>query len=246
MSSSSSSSSSSSRANSTAIRVAVIGGVALAVTTASIIGWRHWAKKRNDASPVDASATVAETTITTTTLSTSPPSPPPITTTTTASAIAPSVIAAPAPSVPVAVAAPIPTVPVATPAPAVDLVSTTTVVETKTSSITVTPTIVAKVPRRVMYIMRGVPGSGKSTLAKQILEQASSVGDGDTGAIFSTDDFFAQSGTYRFNPKLLGNAHQWNFERTQAALLANRSPIIIDNSKISHIFACLHQLMIMA
>jgi tRNA uridine 5-carbamoylmethylation protein Kti12 len=56
---------------------------------------------------------------------------------------------------------------------------------------------------KTLYIMRGVPGSGKSTLAKQLAE-------GDESKIFSTDDYWMKDGTYQFDPKMLGNAHEWN------------------------------------
>lgn len=56
---------------------------------------------------------------------------------------------------------------------------------------------------KTLYIMRGVPGSGKSTLANQLAE-------GDESRILSTDQFFMKDGTYQFDGKMLGKAHEWN------------------------------------
>lgn len=54
-----------------------------------------------------------------------------------------------------------------------------------------------------LIIMRGLPGSGKSTLVKNLYHDAD---------IFSTDNYWLRpDGTYDFNVKLLGKAHEWNF-----------------------------------
>lgn len=51
------------------------------------------------------------------------------------------------------------------------------------------------------------------------------------GQSFSTDDFFInEQGEYIFDPRKIGDAHNWNQERTQKALLAGISPIFIDNT----------------
>lgn len=75
---------------------------------------------------------------------------------------------------------------------------------------------------KTLIIMQGVSGSGKSTLAAQLA--------GDEGVIFSTDDYFMDNGEYKFNPKILGNAHKWN-QRIARDAMENQHPlIIIDNT----------------
>jgi len=82
--------------------------------------------------------------------------------------------------------------------------------------------------KRVLVILRGVSGSGKSTLSNHILENTTE--HGCCGFICSTDHFFEQTGTYVFNPQLLGRAHSWNQERCAKAIAAGLSPILIDNT----------------
>lgn len=80
---------------------------------------------------------------------------------------------------------------------------------------------------KTLYIMRGVPGSGKSTKARELL------GDSTTGIILSTDDFFTlDTGTYEFDAKRLGDAHQWNQQRARKAITSGMSPVIIDNTHV--------------
>ncbi|XP_076831895.1 uncharacterized protein n4bp2l2 isoform X2 [Brachyhypopomus gauderio] len=78
----------------------------------------------------------------------------------------------------------------------------------------------------VLILMRGLPGSGKSTLAKEIVSTVS------TGLILSTDDYFFQENGYFFDPSVLGDAHEWNQQRAREAMLAGRSPVVIDNTNI--------------
>uniref|UniRef100_UPI0037E81BE9 breast cancer type 2 susceptibility protein-like n=1 Tax=Semicossyphus pulcher TaxID=241346 RepID=UPI0037E81BE9 len=78
----------------------------------------------------------------------------------------------------------------------------------------------------VLILMRGLPGSGKSTLARELLCS------GPSGLILSTDDYFAHRDGYRYEPGLLGAAHEWNQRRAKDAMHDGRSPIIIDNTNI--------------
>lgn len=78
----------------------------------------------------------------------------------------------------------------------------------------------------VLILMRGLPGSGKSTLARELLLT------GPSGLILSTDDYFSHSEGYRYEPCLLGAAHEWNQRRANDAMHDGRSPIIIDNTNI--------------
>lgn len=88
---------------------------------------------------------------------------------------------------------------------------------------------------KVLIIMRGVPGSGKSFKARQL--------KGDSGAIFSTDDFWGTDPeTYRANwnkaqeegsvGQKLGQYHGENLKRAIEAMDQGVSPIIIDNTNI--------------
>ncbi|KAL6115872.1 uncharacterized protein ACO6RY_00620 [Pungitius sinensis] len=78
----------------------------------------------------------------------------------------------------------------------------------------------------VLILMRGLPGSGKSTLARERLSES------PDGLILSTDDYFAFRDGYRYEPGLLGAAHEWNQNRAKAAMHDGRSPIIIDNTNV--------------
>lgn len=78
----------------------------------------------------------------------------------------------------------------------------------------------------VLILMRGLPGSGKSTLARDLLSS------GPSGLILSTDDYFAHRDGYRYDPGLLGAAHEWNQNRAKDAMCDGRSPVIIDNTNI--------------
>jgi predicted kinase len=70
--------------------------------------------------------------------------------------------------------------------------------------------------------MQGASGSGKSTKAEELAVELDAV-------IYSTDDIFAESGTYIFNPKLLGVNHKKNLDRTIEALKAGKN-VIVDNT----------------
>lgn len=72
---------------------------------------------------------------------------------------------------------------------------------------------------KVMILMRGVSGSGKSSIAKQL-----------GGVIFSTDDFFVQSGKYNYDDSKIIEAHLSNQAKTEDAMSHGISPIIIDNT----------------
>jgi len=76
----------------------------------------------------------------------------------------------------------------------------------------------------ILYILRGVSGSGKSTLSHKLI--------GNDGVILSTDEFFTTSQGYKFDSKMLSEAHKWNEERAFVAMEAQISPIIIDNTNL--------------
>ncbi|XP_037123873.1 NEDD4-binding protein 2-like 2 [Syngnathus acus] len=78
----------------------------------------------------------------------------------------------------------------------------------------------------VLILMRGLPGSGKTTMARELLAT------GPSGLILSTDDYFVHDSGYRYDPNLLGEAHEWNHQRAGDAMRDGRSPVIIDNTNL--------------
>lgn len=82
----------------------------------------------------------------------------------------------------------------------------------------------AEKPPKTLILMRGLPGSGKSTKAKILA--------GPQGLIFSTDDFFMVNGHYVYDPKMIGDYHKKNLERTVKAMLEEKPLIVIDNTNI--------------
>jgi len=73
-----------------------------------------------------------------------------------------------------------------------------------------------------LWIVRSPSGAGKSTLAEQIA--------GVNGVIFTTDDYFMHNGKYIFDAKRLGQAHQWNQERTEQAMKQGIPTIVVANT----------------
>lgn len=70
-----------------------------------------------------------------------------------------------------------------------------------------------------LYIMRGCSGSGKSTIAKEL-----------GGTICSADDYFIKDGTYNFDPKKLGSAHNYCRVKAVFALKSKTPVVVIDNT----------------
>lgn len=83
---------------------------------------------------------------------------------------------------------------------------------------------------KVLVIMRGVPGCGKSYLAKRVLESTIGFDNNYYLHILSADDYFFQSGVYRYDSQKISEAHGWNHNRAHQALSRGFSPIIIDNT----------------
>lgn len=87
-------------------------------------------------------------------------------------------------------------------------------------------------PNNVLVIMRGIPGSGKSTTAKRLVKN---------GVIHSTDDIIESKHDYNkffadmieakdFSP--LHKVHSENNKNAKASMIADISPVIIDNTNI--------------
>ncbi|CAG7828349.1 unnamed protein product [Allacma fusca] len=76
-----------------------------------------------------------------------------------------------------------------------------------------------------LILMRGVSGSGKSILATLLC------GVTQTGVIFSADDFFLdRKGNYHYKPDDIGKAHDTCRELCLNAMVASKTPVIIDNT----------------
>lgn len=77
-----------------------------------------------------------------------------------------------------------------------------------------------------LYIIRGLPGAGKSTFARNFLSKTPSF-RWYQFRIFEADDFFTMAdGTYKFDARLLGEAHNLCFLKTVDALRRNCSAIV--------------------
>lgn len=77
-----------------------------------------------------------------------------------------------------------------------------------------------------LTLIRGIPGSGKSTLAKKLCSRI----DGNT-IIRESDMFFMHQGEYKFDVKLLGDAHKW-CQQECAYWLFRRFHVFISNTSI--------------
>ena len=83
-------------------------------------------------------------------------------------------------------------------------------------------------PELSITLIRGLPGSGKSTLAKKLLLESEL--HESTAIHLETDMFFIDgSGDYRFQPKLLPEAHQW-CQQQCALFLKEKQSVIISNT----------------
>ena len=81
-----------------------------------------------------------------------------------------------------------------------------------------------------VYIMVGLPGSGKSTIAKGIAAQA--MAHSHDAIIHSTDNYFMDNGTYRFNRDHLGRNHKRNQEAFKKSVRDRVHTIIVDNTNL--------------
>ncbi|RZF43703.1 hypothetical protein LSTR_LSTR014731 [Laodelphax striatellus] len=88
---------------------------------------------------------------------------------------------------------------------------------------------------KVMILLRGCPGSGKSFMAEKMVMNVNKIRPHMNlklkDHVFSTDDYFmSPKHGYRFDAKMLPQAHDWNKNRAHKALLKNVNPVIIDNT----------------
>lgn len=79
-------------------------------------------------------------------------------------------------------------------------------------------------PRKKLFLIRGLPGSGKSTLA-QVLARAYT-----TEHHYEADDYFVQDSIYKFNPKQIGDAHDWCQKKFTEAINWGACTVIVSNT----------------
>lgn len=76
----------------------------------------------------------------------------------------------------------------------------------------------------MIILMRGLPGSGKSTITKEIIKKFPNF------YVASADYFFIDAnGQYKFDPKLIKDAHIWCKKSVYEAL-KNKNFVIVDNT----------------
>jgi hypothetical protein len=84
-----------------------------------------------------------------------------------------------------------------------------------------------------LIICRGIAGAGKSSLARKLRDTII------WSDIYSTDQYWIRpDGVYDWNPKRIGEAHQWNFDCFRFAFSEdNDNPpvvVFIDNTNIQY------------
>lgn len=83
-------------------------------------------------------------------------------------------------------------------------------------------------PEKVLHIMRGISGSGKSTVARELAES------NKDSVILSTDRFFMDKGTYKFDPSKIAEHHTQNIKDAHDHMENGTSNVIIDNTNLVH------------
>ena len=83
-------------------------------------------------------------------------------------------------------------------------------------------------PEKTLHIMRGISGSGKSTVARELAES------NKDSVILSTDRFFMDKGTYKFDPGNLMKHHTQNIKDAHDHMKKGTSNVIIDNTNLVH------------
>lgn len=75
--------------------------------------------------------------------------------------------------------------------------------------------------KNTLHIVRGLPGSGKSTVARRMLQ------DGTAQLHFEADMYFLnEAGEYKFDPRKIGRAHEWCYNKTTRALDQGKNVVV--------------------
>jgi predicted kinase len=77
----------------------------------------------------------------------------------------------------------------------------------------------------LVTILVGIPGSGKSRYAQLRADLGK-----DLAVVVSADALFSESGTYRFDPSRLGEAHAQCMRRFVEAMRAATELVVVDNT----------------
>lgn len=85
----------------------------------------------------------------------------------------------------------------------------------------------------ICYIIRGLSGSGKSTLAEAIAFGAG-IESRPKDYICSADDYFMVGKEYKFDARLLGEAHRKCFSKFLNLIRSKASVVIIDNTNVTY------------
>lgn len=82
-----------------------------------------------------------------------------------------------------------------------------------------------------LVVYRGLPGSGKSTTAKKMRDSLIDIGE--TVGYYEADMYWiGDDGEYHFDPKRLGDAHNWCRDKVRDAL-NNCSVVIVSNTNLT-------------
>lgn len=85
--------------------------------------------------------------------------------------------------------------------------------------------------QKFAIILRGLPGSGKSRLARQLWQKYAPEYRSEQ-IICSTDDYFQQGSTYKFDASLLPKYHTFNLVRFIEGLEQGYPILICDNTNM--------------
>jgi predicted kinase len=81
-----------------------------------------------------------------------------------------------------------------------------------------------------LVIMRGLPGSGKSYYTSRLIRKLGGL-FGIWPPVCSADQFFQiQTGTYKFDPEKIGDAHKWSQDSARASMAFGWPVVVVDNT----------------
>lgn len=78
-----------------------------------------------------------------------------------------------------------------------------------------------------LIIMVGLPGSGKTTYATKCCEMFP-----ERWVRFEADMYFEEGGQYKFDPKKLGEAHDWCYQQVEQALIDGKN-VFVSNTNLT-------------